>query len=336
MSVSRPSVTIIMPVRNEGAYIEDTLRSVLEQDYPQDSVELLIVDGMSGDNTRDIIHSTMKTPSDARRKPIKYKVLDNEAGIVPNALNIGLAQAEGDIIIRVDGHCQIPGDYVSKCVTLLEETGADNVGGTQCAIGNGAVSEAIAAANASPFGVGNSRFHYSKEPAWVDTVFLGAYRREVFSRVGGFDEDLVRNQDDEFNFRLLQANGQIWFDPSLRVKYFCRSSFRKLWRQYFQYGFYKVRVMQKRKGMASARHIVPATFVLALLATHSVGILSQSAIVFFLVSMPYFLATIFASVSTAGRSLRLLPLLPVVFFILHFSYGAGFLWGLWKWRKYWS
>ena len=312
-----------MPVRNEGFYINQSLQAIVTQEYPKDSMEIIVVDGMSDDNSRTAISD------------FDVQILDNSAKIVPRALNIGLAHSKGDIIIRIDGHCKISSNYVSQCVQLLQETGADNVGGSQWAVGTNIISKAIAIATSSPFGVGNSYFHFSTKPAWVDSVYLGAYRRDVFARIGNFDEELVRNQDDELNFRLRQAGGKIWFDPSLKVKYYCRSSLGKLWKQYFQFGFFKVRVIQKRKALSSWRHLIPATFVLGLVGSLSVGLIIQNIIILFSVVGPYMIANLTISVFSTRHNLQLLPLLPLAFFILHFSYGLGFLWGLWKWRKHW-
>lgn len=323
-----------MPIRNEASFIARSLGAVLAQDYPPDRMEVLVVDGMSTDGTRDRVKSLMRDRSDDSSPQIK--LLDNPKKIVPTALNIGLRHAKGDIIIRVDGHCEIPPDYVRKCVKLLQETEADNVGGLQWSVGENAFAHAVGLATRSPFGAGNAKFRYSSKPSWVDTVYLGAYRREVFERVGGFDEELVRNQDDEFNFRLIQAGGKIWLDPDLKVKYYSRSSLRKLWRQYFQYGLYKVRVIQKRGAVPSWRHIVPTIFVLALFVMVFVSLVTHLAIWGLMVVVPYFLANILASFWTACRDWRALPILPVVFAILHFAYGLGFLWGLWKWRGKWK
>jgi glycosyltransferase involved in cell wall biosynthesis len=339
-----PFVSIIMPIRNEASYIAVSLGSVLAQDYPPELMEILVADGMSEDATRDIIDKTVREREiavAARQQqatgPVlpAVKVLDNPGRIVPTAFNLGLRHAQGEIIIRVDGHCEIQPDYVRRCVELLLQTGADNVGGLQYAEGKDLVGKAISLATSSPFGVGGAKFHYAAQPGWVDTVYLGAYRREVFDRIGGFDEELVRNQDDEFNFRLTQSGGKIWLDPSLKTVYYSRASFGKLWRQYFQYGFYKVRVMQKRGGVASWRHLAPAGFVVALFLSIFLGWVTGSPTIGLVVAGPYALANICASLWAARRDWRILPLLPLSYLILHLSYGVGFLWGLWIWRHRW-
>jgi len=321
-----PFVTVIMPIRNEAGFIERSLGAVLAQDYPADRLEVLVVDGMSTDGTREKVQAWLALYPNLR-------LLDNPGRIVPTGLNAGLREARGEVIIRVDGHCEIAPDYVRRCVELLERTGADNVGGVQRAVSDTWVGRAIALATSSAFGVGGARFHYAREPGWADTVYLGAYRREVFERIGGFDEELVRNQDDEFNFRLLQAGGRIWLDPCIRVVYYSRPTLRRLWRQYFEYGLYKVRVMQKRGGVASPRHLVPAGFVLGLGATLVPASLARLPLLALAVAAPYAVANLLASLWAARCTWRTLPLLPVAFATMHLSYGLGFLWGLWRWRR---
>lgn len=328
-----PLVTIIMPIRNEASYIGWSLRSVLLQDYPLDRLEILIVDGMSDDTTRQAISQAMASWVPREGAP-QLRLYDNPSRIVPAAMNIGLAHARGDVIIRIDGHCEIPPNYVRRCVEVLRSTGADNVGGLQRAVGQGWVGAAIALAANSPFGVGGARFHYSTRAGWVDTVYLGAYRRAVFSRIGGFDEELVRNQDDELNFRLVQSGGTVWLDPSIESIYYGRASLRGLWRQYYQYGLYKVRVIQKRGAVASWRHLVPALFVLALLASLMLSLLSGRRRWLLAVGGPYLLANGAASILSARRDLVALPLLPLAFAAMHLAYGCGFLAGIWRWRTY--
>jgi succinoglycan biosynthesis protein ExoA len=336
-----PFVTIIMPIRNEASFVERSLGAVVSQDYPRDRIEIIVVDGMSDDGTREIVEQIIEKysakdviDSEIRNSPY-IAILDNPSRIVPTAFNIALRHALGDVIVRVDGHCEIEPDYVRRCVTVLRQTGADNVGGLQRAVGKDQVGRAIAMATSSPLGIGGSRFHYADKPGWVDTVYLGAYRREVFTSLGGFDEELVRNQDDEFNFRLIQAGGKIWLDPAINSIYFSRASFRTLWRQYFQYGFYKVLVMQKREAVASWRHLVPAAFVLAMVLGLSLALVFHQPSLLYIVSGFYAIIYTTASLWMARKDWKLFPLLPITFTIVHLAYGTGFLWGLWYWRKYW-
>lgn len=324
---NQPLVTAIMPIRNESAYIQRSLGAVLAQDYPANCLEVLIVDGMSDDGTRALVQ-------EIAAQHTNIHLLDNPQQIVPTAMNIALSAAQGEVIIRVDGHCEIAPNYVRQCVELLAKTGADNVGGPMNAIANGTVAEAISLATSSPFGVGNARFHYANKPGWVDTVYLGAYRREVFEQIGNFDEELVRNQDDEFNFRLTQAGGKIWLDPAICSVYYSRASLRGLWRQYFQYGMYKVRLMQKRRAIPSWRHLVPAVFVLTILATLFLALFTGKRWWAVAALGPYSAANLTASAWAARQRPFLFPFLPLAFATLHFAYGLGFLWGIWRWRGF--
>jgi len=328
-----PFVTVIMPIRNEVGFIGNSLDAVLRQDYPGEQMEIFVVDGMSDDGTRDILKEAVDRWQRSKGNGCPNIVLlDNTARTVPTALNVGLQHARGDVIIRVDGHCEIAPDYVRRCVHLLHQTGADNVGGLQRAVGLDWIGRTIALSTSSPFGVGDARFHYAKKPSWVDTVYLGAFRRDVFEHIGGFDEELVRNQDDEFNFRLAQSGGRIWLDPSLRSVYYCRGSLGALWRQYFEYGVYKVLLIKKRRAVPSWRHLVPVSFVLLLLGSLLLALFFQQPLLALTVAGPYALINVVSSAFAARRDWRALPLLPVAFLILHMAYGMGFLGGLWRWR----
>lgn len=315
-----PTTSIIMPIRNEAGFIERSLEAVLTQDYPADRLEVLVVDGMSDDGTREIVQGILTGNQRAR-------MLDNPQCIVPTALNTGLAEAQGEIIIRVDGHAVIESDYVARCVQALEETGADCVGGSIHTVATTPAAQAIALAMGSPFGVGGARFRTTHNQAmWVDTLAFGAYRREVFDRVGLFDEELVRNQDDEFNYRLREAGGRIWLDPRIRSTYYARSTFGSLWRQYYQYGYWKVRVFQKVPGSAQLRHWVPPLFVLALAGGLLAALLIPILRPFYLTGLVlYALASLAASAHIAtSAGWRHLWRLPLAFATLHLAYGLGF------------
>lgn len=344
---SQPFVSIIMPVRNEAEFIRRSLGAVLEQDYPHHRCEVIVVDGMSTDGTAEIVRemtgarvldapdrTALGATADAAATPARPAVLllRNPSRIVPPAMNLGLRQARGDVVIRVDGHCEISPDYVTRCIEVLSRTHAECVGGPLVTRGQTYVSRTIAVAQSSWFGVGGAAFRTGRrEPGYVDTVAFGAYRAVVFERIGAFDEELVRNQDDEFNFRLLQAGGRIWLDPAIRCVYFSRSNLGRLWKQYFQYGFYKVLVFRKRGSIASWRHLVPALFVLALLLSLGLELVTGYMLWGLPVLGPYVVANVIASASASWRHWRLFPLLPVVFMVLHFGYGLGFILGIWQW-----
>ncbi len=320
-----PLVSVIMPVRDEAAYIERSLGSVLAQDYPADRLEILVVDGMSHDGTREYVAAAQAARSNLR-------LLDNPRGIVPPGLNIGIAQARGDIIVRVDGHCEIAPDYVRRCVEHLLAGGVEAVGGPIETIGETEEAQSIALAMSSWFGVGGSAFRtINDRPMLVETVAFPAYTRETLRRLGPFDEELVRNQDDEYNYRLLKSGGRILLSPNIRSRYYSRGNLRKLWRQYYQYGFWKVRVMQKHPRQMRWRQFVPPVFVATLLGS--------SLFALFLRPFRYLLAIILILYATAtlGASLSLgrahgprhVPRLLLIHPILHLSYGLGFLAGLW-------
>jgi glycosyltransferase involved in cell wall biosynthesis len=322
-----PLVTVIMPIRNEAAYIRRSLGAVLAQDYPPERMEVLVVDGMSVDGTREAVEELAST-----HPHISVRLLDNPACITPAAFNIGLRHARGEVIILVGGHCEIAPDYVRRCVEILERTGADCVGGPVVPVGESFTARAIALAQSSLFGVGSVPFRTRMNYAgYVDTVPFGAYRRQVFDRVGLFDEELVGGEDDEFNFRLKQSGGRIWLDPSIRSVYYTRRDLRGFWRQYFRYGFCKVRVIQKRRGIPSWRHLVPGAFVLGLGGSVLLALLTHQPLWALSVALPYAVANGVASLWAARRDWKVLPLLPAAFATLHLAYGLGFLWGLLWW-----
>lgn len=326
-----PKVSILLPVRNEESSIEACLQAIFCQDYPQENVEVIVADGESTDKTCAILQRIQDFQPN-------LDLVNNPGRIVPTGLNVALVRASGDYIIRVDGHTQIAPDYVSQCVFALRQSGADNVGGRMNAECAAQFGQAVAQATSSPFGVGGARFHYSNGEEWVDTVYLGAWPRSVFERIGLFDEEMVRDQDDEFNYRLREAGGKILLSPKIRSLYTPRSTPLGLWKQYFQYGFWKVRVLQKHPLQMRPRQFIPPLFVLCLFLLALLSI--AFPIAFFLlcfVSSAYILANFTASFLTAAKTgWRNVYLLPFVYTILHVSYGAGFLSGLVRFWNRWS
>jgi cellulose synthase/poly-beta-1,6-N-acetylglucosamine synthase-like glycosyltransferase len=346
-----PEVCIIIPERNENPSIRTCLEAVLAQDYPQALVSVLVVDGLSTDGTREILAEY------ARGHP-NLQVVDSPRKVVPPGFNLAVRCTQAEIILRVDGHTVIAPDYVRQCVAALRRTGADNVGGRMNAVSTTRFGWAVAFATSTPFGVGGSRFHYSQEEEWVDSVYMGAWHRRVFEKIGLFDEELVRDQDDEFNYRLRAAGGKILLDPKIKSEYTVRSSPAALWGQYYQYGYWKVRVLQKHPRQMSLRQFVPPLFVLSLLASAFLAITSifhlpltehwsLNTIPFLLLTGIYLLANFAASLWTVINKARAahsalrsalysLLLLPLVFSILHISYGLGFLVGLVKFWNRWG
>lgn len=340
MSSNYPLVSIILPIRNEAAYIERCLQAVLNQDYAGE-MEILIADGMSTDGTREKINALTASVS-GLRSPVR--ILDNPGKIVPTGMNIALRKAKGSIIIRVDGHTLIAADYVRQCVETLQRTHADNVGGRMNAIGKTSFGKLVALATSTPFGIGNGHFHYSDKEEWVDTVYMGAWQRQVFEKIGLFDEEMVRDQDDEFNYRLCAAGGRILLSPQIKSEYTVRSSPASLWKQYLQYGFWKVRVLQKHPRQMCLRQFIPPLFVLALLVSLLLALLPPTRLLSLVVPATYLLANLSASILTIfpAQKSNQVPftiyylLLPFAFAILHISYGLGFLLGLFKFWNRWG
>lgn len=328
---SPPFVSILMPVRNEAGYIESSLSAVLAQDYPADRMEVLVADGMSTDGTRQVVERLMAEHP-------HLLLVDNPGKIVPTGLNAALRLARGDILIRVDGHCVIAPDYVRRCVFHLIEDKVDGVGGPIETIGETWLARLIAAAMSSPFGVGDSAFRTTQGKSMlVDTVAFPAYSRSIVAPAGLYDEELVRNQDDEYNYRLRSMGAKILLAADVRSKYYSRSSFRSLWRQYFQYGYWKVRVLQKHPFQMRPRQFVPPVFVSAVGIS---SILAATTIVgkypFLTLAGIYVAANLFTSVVLSARKeWKFVILLPVAFFILHASYGLGFLSGLLRFAGRW-
>ena len=316
-------VSVVIPCRNEAAHIVSCLDSVLAQENNGFELEVLVADGRSDDGTRELL-------SDYAKKNPQIKMVDNPKRITPTALNEAIKVARGNIIVRMDAHTEYAPDYILQCLQVMEETGADNVGGPARTKSKSYVQKAVAAAYHSRFSTGGARFHDPNYEGEVDTVTYGCFRKEVFDEVGLFDEELVRNQDDELNTRLIKAGKKIFQSPRIRSSYYPRSSLKALFRQYEQYGYYKVKVWQKHQLPTSIRQMVPGAMVLsfsglALGSTISniarIGLLSLSSL--------YATGVVGASVHTAAKNdWRLLPILPLVFMGYHWGYGVGYVRGM--------
>lgn len=321
-----PRVSIVIPCRNEEAYIAACLDSILASDYPHDRLEVLVADGRSSDRTREILSIY------AADQP-SIILIDNPAGNTPAALNHGIRRATGEIIARMDAHVLYPPDYLRRLVEGLQESGADNVGGVLETVpaDDTPQARAIAIGLSHPFGVGNSYFRTGvKERREVDTVPFGCYRREIFDRVGLFDEELIRNQDDEFNFRLIRQGGRVLLLPGVCCRYFARGSLRQLSRMYYQYGYFKPLVARKVGRVMTVRQLVPAMLVASLFVSAVLSLwLPAFTYAFGLIVGMYGSLMLACSVRTAqAEGLRCGLALLAVFPTLHFSYGAGFLRGI--------
>ena len=312
-----PSVSVVIPVRNEAAAIERAVASCLAQTY-RGPLEVVVADGMSSDGTRDVLERI--NAGDGR-----VRVVDNPSRTTPSALNRAIDASSGEVIVRCDAHAELPADYIDRAVARLEATGAANVGGVQRAVGTTLVQRAIALAMSSPLGVGDARYRYGGKPGESDTVYLGVFRREPLARVGGFDESLLRNQDYELNFRLRRAGEIVWFDPELQVDYQPRSSLRALGHQYFDYGVGKRRMLRKHPKSLRWRQLAPPTLLVGLAASGLAAALGWSTIAL-IVPAAYVaaltLGTLVALGKAGGTAAAVYPAAVVV---MHVSWGGGFL-----------
>ncbi len=309
-----PAISVILPVLNEESHLEGAVLSVLSQDY-LGPLEIILALGPSRDRTNEI---AAKLASQDNR----VKLLDSPTGKTAAGLNLALAASKSPVVVRVDGHAQIPNNYISLIVEILNETGAVNVGGVMAAVGTTAFERAVAGAMRSPLGVGASRFHTGGQAGEVDTVYLGAFRREALVAIGGFDERFTRAQDWELNFRLRENGGVIYFDPRLHVTYRPRSTVRALAKQYFEYGRWRRVVSRRHSGTINYRYLAPPFALLGFSASIVLGIVFSS--VFFIPALVYLLFVVLASlkISTSiSEYLLLLLVIPT----MHFAWGAGFI-----------
>lgn len=332
-----PAVSILLPVYNESHYIERCLNALLAQDYPADHLEILVIDGRSTDNTRDLVRR-IQAQRGEQRPPIR--LLDNPDKLQAYALNIGLQAATGDVLVRVDGHTLLEADYVRQCVETLRKLAGQNVvnvGGRMVPVGETPVGWAIAAAARSPFSVPTA-FHHSEKPQMVDTVYLGAWPRQVFEAVGEFNPAVNINEDYELNYRLRQRGGRIYLSPAIRSVYFCRASFPALARQYYRYGAQKVQMLKRYPEALRPRQLIPPLFVLGLVCGLPLGLLwAGFALLWAMGTAAYALLALYAAararhtmvaqhVHPVYRPPAPPALLPVLaaFVIIHLAWGIGF------------
>jgi glycosyltransferase involved in cell wall biosynthesis len=322
-SPQNPAVSVILPCRNEAGHIQACLESILRQESPEGGFELIVADGVSTDGTREFLQQF------AARNP-QVRVFNNPGRIVSTGLNAALRAARGEIIVRMDAHTTYAPDYIKQCLAVLRETGADNVGGPMRTSAVSYRERAIRAVFHSPFAVGGARSHNPDHEGFVDTVIYGCWKKSTFDRVGYFDEELVRNQDDEHNLRIARSGGKIYQSPRIQSWYRVRGSLMAVFRQYMQYGYWKVLVIRNHRYPASIRHLVPAAFLTTLGLLFVLGVFWRPALWAGVFSTGFYaLAVLLASTLTAFRTeLKLFPLLPVVFCCFHFGYGYGFLRGI--------
>jgi succinoglycan biosynthesis protein ExoA len=306
---SLPGVTIAIPVLNEEQRIQACLATVAAQSYPN-VVEILVVDGGSMDRTREIVSEVAKV-----------RVIHNPARIQSVALNLALAEAKGEIFVRIDGHTRIAHDYVARCVEALVSTGAAMVGGAidpdLSSLDSGATGQAVALAMRSPFGVGTARFHRPDAiGSWVDTVYLGAFWTAFGRTIGGYDETLVTNEDAELAWRM-QSNGGVWFDPSIRSSYEPRRALRPLARQFFRYGRGRAITVARHPGSLSLRQLAVPTLLLGLLGPWRRPIAAAYAV-----------GLALSAANATPRQWKTAALMPAALVTMHLTWGTGFLTGL--------
>lgn len=313
---------VVIPCLNEADYIGRCIASLLNQDLRDIDIEVIVVDGMSDDGTRDIVDGLA-------RKDARIRCIDNPARVTPTALNLGIRAAGAEAVAILGGHAEVMPDFARRNMAALDaHPDAGCVGGVIENVCENETARVIALAMKSPFGVGNARFRTGGRAGYVDTVAFGTYRRSVFDEIGFFDERLVRNQDDEFNFRLTSAGYRVWFDPEIRSKYYVRGAFGKLARQYRQYGYWKVFVNKIHGTVTTVRQLVPFFFASFLFVGAAGAAFSPEVRGAWIAGILLWLAAACAAGLHAGSTLRGLPSMVTAFFILHFYYGVGYARGI--------
>ena len=320
-----PFISVILPVRNEEKYIEACVASIFAQDYPAEQMEVLFVDGRSEDRTVALLHEMQKAHP-------QIVVLDNPNRTVPYAMNIGIRESRGEVIVRLDAHAEYPEDYVRLSVETLLSRDCDNAGGVFETRGRGFMGEAIAEMLRTPLGVGNATYRLTTEDGYVDTVPFGCFRRALFERIGGFDERMTRNQDNELNFRIRKSGGKIYLNHNIRVLYYCRDTMRGIMKMGFMNGKWNVITMTLVPGSMGVRHFVPLAFVLSTILLVLLTLLTRSMLFGGLLALEwgaYLLLDCFYAYTIAReKGWRFFPVEVILYPAFHFAYGFGSLRGI--------
>lgn len=320
-------VSVIVPCKNEEKFITKVLNSLIDQDYPKENLEILVVDGMSSDGSQNVI-------KEYEKKYAYIKLLENSKSITPAAMNLGIKQARGNIIIKMDAHSVYEKNYISKCIDYLTKYDADNVGGILVTRpGNESImAKAIARSLSHFFGVGSSPFRkQSTKPRFVDTVAFGCYKKSVFETIGYYDERLVKSSDMELNTRLTRAGGKILLVPEIVAYYYADATIASFLRHNFIDGFWTTYPLAFVPNFLHPRHLLPLFFVAVIVFSLILGVFSSLFLtIAFSVLSIYFFASFVTSFHIAGEKKdgRYFFLMPLAFATRHFGYGIGSLWGL--------
>ena len=322
-----PSVSVIIPCRNEEKTIHLVLDAIHAQTYPRELQQVVIADGFSEDRTREQIESFKTSHPD-----LDVMVVNNPKRIIPAGLNAAILASSGDLIVRMDAHSIPNPDYVALCVDALERNVAQNVGGVWDIQpgSNSWIASSIAAAAGNPLAVGDARYRFTDKAAYVDTVPYGSYKRELFNQIGLFDETLLANEDYELNTRIIQSGGKIWLDPKIRCVYFARSSLRALSKQYFGYGYWKFQMLKRYPETLRWRQALPPAFILGLFLLLLAGIFWKPALILFAIALGlYLLVLLGVGIHMASKKSDILMIfgIPLATITMHFSWGAGFIAG---------
>jgi glycosyltransferase involved in cell wall biosynthesis len=321
-----PVISIIISSRNEEKFIGKCLDSIINQTYPKDKLELLVIDGMSTDKTRELVKEYIQ------RNPF-INLFENPRKITPFAMNIGIKNSSGDVIVLVNAHSLLDKDFLKNSILYLNRTGADAVGGMLDSINkeSSSVAKAIPIATDSIFGAGGRRYRSRLQEGFVrDTLPYCAYRRDLIDKIGWIDEDLIRDQDEEFNYRILKSGGKIYYTPQIKSYLFIRPSLRKLWKQHFQYGYFKPLVAQKVGGVLTWRQTIPSIFVSSLFITGLFSFFIRYSLWGFLLILGSYIGVnlFFSVILSIKEDFKLFPFIAISFATLHVSYGVGYIKGI--------
>jgi succinoglycan biosynthesis protein ExoA len=329
VSEESPLVSVIIPVRDEEQTIEACIHALQSQSYPAQQLEIIVAEGASVDRSRSLVRRLASTDE-------RIHLISNPSGGTAAALNLAIQAARGAVICRMDGHAVPEPTYIERCVASLHRTHAWAVGGRMIKASTNPVGDAIAAASSSRFGVGDSAFHYATVARTVESVYLGCWPRDVFDRVGMFDEELIRNQDDEFSYRIRAAGGSIWFDPAIAVTYRPRTHLMALFNQQREYGMWRIRVVQKHPSSLRWRHFVPGAFVAAVATSAFAWVSPKAGLVGALAALSYAAAAATASAKITRRSTAVRARHVFAAFVtMHVGYGVGLWQGLLRWFPVW-